>query len=118
MDDEVTVKELISKISDDLLESQAERLEAGRRAVFEVSELTIELAFVVSRSKQGRAGVDLRVLSVGGEATRGDEQTQRMTLKLVAVGGGAPEDDDGELTRLDYDDDLPVRPRLRRPGDT
>lgn len=111
MDDDVSVKELIQRISEDLLESEQERTAGGRRAVFEVAELTIELAFVVSRSRQGQGGIDLKVLSVGGEAGRGDERTQRMTLRLVAAGraeGGE------ELSRLDYDDALPVRPRLRR----
>ena len=114
MDDDVSVKELIQRISEDLLESEQERTAGGRRAVFEVAELTIELAFVVSRSRQGRGGIDLKVLSVGGEAGRGDERTQRMTLRLVAAGRAGGGAGDEELSRLDYDDALPVRPRLRR----
>ena len=122
MDEEISVKELIQKISEDLLESEQERTARGQRAVFEVSELTVELAFVVSRTRQGRGGIDLRVVSVGGDIGRANEQTQRMTLRLIAVGGaeeragraasqaGAERTD---MTRLDYDDVLPVRPRLR-----
>jgi hypothetical protein len=128
MDDEVTVKELIQKISDDLLESERERTEIGRRAVFEVAELTVELEFSVSRSRQGKAGVDLRVVNAGGEAARTNERTQRMTLRLVAAGSAmrptasdglgqtpseAPEIRNDSHRSLDYDDALPVRPRLR-----
>jgi Trypsin-co-occurring domain 2 len=119
MNDEVSVKELIQKISEDLLESEQERTERGQRPVFEVSELVIELAFVVSRTRQGQGGLDLRVVTVGGKAGRADEQTQRMTLRLVAVGGEEKRaadtsgTDRAGLTRLDYDDVLPVRPRLR-----
>jgi hypothetical protein len=133
MDDEISVKELIQKISEDLLESEEERTARGQRPVFEVSELTVELAFVASRSRQGRGGVDLHVVSVGGDAGSVNERAQRMTLRLIAVGGGeeragklgwfqakranrgavqAGADKTG-LTRLDYDDVLPVRPRLR-----
>jgi hypothetical protein len=114
VDDDVSVKELIQRISEDLLESEQERTAGGRRAVFEVAELTIDLSFVVSRSRQGHAGVDLKVVSVGGQADRADERTQRMTLRLVAVGGAAEGSGEEKFARLDYDDALPVRPRLRR----
>jgi len=114
MDDEVSVKELIQRISADLLESEEERTAGGRRAVFEVSELTIELSFVVSRSRQGQGGIDLKVVSMGGQADRGDERTKRMTLPLVAAGGAGGGSGDEEFSRLDYDDELPVRPRLHR----
>jgi Trypsin-co-occurring domain 2 len=127
VDEEISVKELIQKISEDLLDSEQERTARGQRPVFEVSELTVELAFVVSRTRQGRGGLDLRVVSVGGDIGRANEQTQRMTLRLIAVGGaderagraasqaGAESTD---LTRLDYDDVLPVRPRLRGQRDS
>ena len=51
------MKELIQKISDDLLASERERVADARRAVFEVADLTIELSFVATRSRQGRGGV-------------------------------------------------------------
>ncbi|RBY91083.1 trypco2 family protein [Blastococcus sp. TF02A-30] len=121
-DDDVSVKQLIQRLSVDLLDSERERTAAGLRPVFEVAELEIELSFVVSRSRQGQAGIDLKVVSVGGQADRGDERTQRMTLRLVAAGAAPPAapDEAGpeapERYRLDYDDALPVRPRLRRRG--
>jgi hypothetical protein len=114
VDDDVSVKELIQRISEDLLESEQERTAGGRRAVFEVAELTVELSFVVSRSRQGKGGIDLKVVSVGGQAERADERTQRMTLRLIAAGRGGGGSGDDEFSRLDYDDALPVRPRLRR----
>lgn len=107
MDRDVSVKELIQRVSEELLEAQQERLASGRRAVFEVSELDIEISFVVSRSKQGRGGINLQVVTVGGTVGLDDQQTQRMTLKLVA----ASSRDTPELKSLGYDDDLPVRPR-------
>jgi Trypsin-co-occurring domain 2 len=109
MDQDVSVKELIQRVSEELLEAQQERLAGGRRAVFEVSELDIEISFVVSRSKQGRGGIDLQVVTVGGTIGLDDQRTQRMTLKLVAASSG----DTPELKNLGYDDDLPVRPRRR-----
>ena len=113
MDDEISVKELLRKISEDLLESEEERLSKGQRSVFEVSELTIELAFVVSRSREGRGGVDLRVVNIGGDASRKSEQTQRMTLKLVAADPSKVRGSTDDADRVDYEVDLPVRPRLR-----
>jgi Trypsin-co-occurring domain 2 len=109
MDQDVSVKELIQKVSEELLESQQERLASGRRAVFEVSELDIEISFVVSRSRQGRGGINLQVVTAGGTVGLDDQRTQRMTLKLVAASSG----DTPGLRSLDYDDDLPVRPRRR-----
>jgi hypothetical protein len=113
MDDDISVKELIQRVSDELLESEQERTAGGRRAVFEVAELTIELSFVVSRSLQGHGGIDLKVVSVGGQANQADERTQRMTLRLVAARSTNVGSRYEELSRLDYDDALPVRPRLR-----
>lgn len=128
--DEITVKELIQKLSEDLLESEREREASGRRPVFEVAELTVELEVAVSRSRHGRAGLDVHVVNIGGEAERAHSRTQRMTLRLVAAGAGHPRagDDEASVTRagfdaapvtssfapLDYDDVRPVRPRLRR----
>ena len=130
MGDEITVKELIQKLSEELLESEQERERNGRRPVFEVSELTVELEFSVSRSRQGRAGLDVHIINIGGEAERAHSHTQRMTLRLVAAGAGNHQvgDDESSATRarfdaapvassfapLDYDDVRPVRPRLRR----
>ncbi|GAA3767747.1 trypco2 family protein [Streptomyces phyllanthi] len=128
MSDPITVKELIRKLSEDLLESERERKQSGRRAVFEVAELTVELEFTVSRSRQGRAGLDLHVVDVGGEAGRTNAHSQRMTLRLVAAGAKIPPfgDDESAATQagvnaapatssfvpLDYDEVLPVRPRI------
>jgi NTP-dependent ternary system trypsin peptidase co-occuring protein len=114
-DDDITVKDLIQKISDDLLASERERVADTRRAVFEVAELTIELSFVATRSRQGRGGVDLKVISSGGELAREDARTQRMTLRLVAARDNPVQLDEAgdDFAPLDYDRALPVRPRLR-----
>ena len=75
MDNKVSrVKELIQKISEDLLESEQERTERGQRPVFEVSELVIDLAFAVSRTRRGRA---VWTCALSALAARRDARTSR-----------------------------------------
>jgi hypothetical protein len=114
-DDDITVKELIQKISDDLLASERERVADARRAVFEVAELTIELSFVATRSRQGRGGVDLKLISTGGELAREDARTQRMTLRLVAARDNPVQLDEAgdDFAPLEYDRDSTGLPTHR-----
>jgi hypothetical protein len=50
---DVSVTELIAMVSRDLLASRAARISRGDPAIFEVDELTLELAFVVTNSVGG-----------------------------------------------------------------
>jgi hypothetical protein len=84
---DVTLTDLIERVSKDLLRSEERRREAGRPAVFEVASLDIEISFVVVQSKKRSGGVDLKVVRGDGEKQYQDQQVQRITVHLR----GAPE---------------------------
>lgn len=112
----ISMKALIRRISDELLESQRERQLQGLPAVFEVQGLDIEVSFVVTESRQGGGGFDLRVIKADGSMKYEDQSVQKVTLHLGVPSARPvvtrPDVDDDPLV---FDDELPVRPRLRRP---
>jgi len=54
-EEQLSIKTLIRAVTDELLASREERLAAGDPAVFEVEELTLEISFVATRSKEAKA---------------------------------------------------------------
>ena len=52
---DISVKEVIQAVSDQLIESRTERLAAGRPPVFEVASLDIELSVAATRSSRRAA---------------------------------------------------------------
>jgi Trypsin-co-occurring domain 2 len=90
------IKDLIRKVHDELLESRTERISSGEPAIFEVEKLTIEVNFVAIENKEARAGIEFRVITVGGQLGGGNsiqqQQIHRATLELVAI--PPPQDDE------------------------
>lgn len=103
-EDELSLKALIQAVSEELRSSRTERLAQGLPALFEVEDLTIEVSFVVTRSKGGGVGFDLKVISADGSVKYDRESVQKITLKLKALA-----DEDVLLPELP--DTLPLRPR-------
>ncbi|WP_126349481.1 trypco2 family protein [Kocuria rosea] len=105
---EPSLKDIIRRVSNELLESQEERRQFGEAAVFEVASLDIELNFVVTESKSGNLGMDLKVVSAGGNRHYEEQQVQRLVLHLTAP----KHQDNADQTYPFYDDKaMPVRPR-------
>ena len=102
-----SLKDIIRRISAELIESQDERRRSGEAAVFEVSSLDIELNFVVTNSRSGNLGMDLKVVKGGGERRYDEQQVQRLVLHLTAPNAGHKADG----TYSYYDEAPPVRPR-------
>lgn len=103
-DQPLFLKELIEKVQEDLLASFEAREARGDPAIFEVADLTLEVNFVVERSGDLKGGVDFKVLTVGGSRQVSRQQVHKVTLKLVGVPFGAPED--GAVAY--HDDSLPT----------
>jgi hypothetical protein len=59
---DLSLKNLIRAVSDELTASREERLAENQPAIWEVSELTIEANFVVTNSGGGGGGFDLKIL--------------------------------------------------------
>lgn len=102
----ISVKEFIQAVSDDLLASRTERLAAGRPPVFEVSSLDIELSVTATRSSKKAGSIDLKVVSGGLAGMAGHESVQKLSLHLTATTLRA-DDQESEI----FDASSPLRPR-------
>ena len=71
------IKDLIRKVNDELIESRTERIRSGEPAIFEVEKLTIEVNFVAVVNKEARAGIEFRVITVGGKLGGGGSIQQQ-----------------------------------------
>src|SRR5215470_4052788 len=85
-DYDLSLKNLIRAVSDELLESRRERLAAGIPALFEIENLTIEVSFVVTESKGGGGGFDLKVIKADANVKYDKEQVHKVALTLKALG--------------------------------
>jgi hypothetical protein len=52
---------------------------------FEVGTVTMEFEVAVERETSGKGGLNIWVVSLGGEQTRSQVQTHRLTLPLTPV---------------------------------
>ncbi len=110
--EQISLKDLIRAVSDELIASRAERLADNRPAIFEVSELTIEASFVVTKSAGGGGGINIQVLRADANADYKQETVNRLSLKLTAL---KPDADHHILRELG--DEVPLRPRLDEQSD-
>jgi Trypsin-co-occurring domain 2 len=118
------IEDLISKVHDELLQARRKREQRGDPAIFEVSDMTLEVHFVAQRDTDYSGGIDLKIVTVGGVnagAARhySDQQIHKITLNLTAVPYGAGWDGHagrhGRAGSPDEDEpiDLDVAPRFR-----
>jgi Trypsin-co-occurring domain 2 len=106
--DDVSIGEVISTISDQLLSSEANRIAAGRPAIFLVDSVDVEISFTVNTATTKAGGLDLRV--VKGDVSReyNKEQVQRATIHLKCADNSSGRDDSDSSREL-----MPIRPRRR-----
>lgn len=74
---------LIAAIRTDLERAEAARRQASVPPLFRMSEMELELNFVVTRTTTGKGGIDFKVLSLGGEREVAREQVQKISLKFA-----------------------------------
>ncbi|HEY7305966.1 MAG TPA: trypco2 family protein [Bryobacteraceae bacterium] len=101
---DLSLKTLIQAVSEELRASRDERLASGAQALFEVQDLTIEVSFVVTKSKGGGVGFDLKVVRADANVKYDQESVHKVILKLKAL-------DKDDLVLPDVPDQLPIRPR-------
>jgi hypothetical protein len=101
---ELSLKQLISAVSDELLASQQERVLAGRPALFELGEVALEVSFVVTHSKSGGGGFTFHVIKADGNIKYDTESVQKATIKLTPLKTQLPDGTFGPM-RLSLDDD-------------
>jgi len=106
MQNEISLKELIRTVSDELMASRAERLAANRPAIFEVDGLTIEVSFIITESDAAGGGFDLKILKANAKSDYRQESIHKITLTLSAI-----KDDAGRVLLRELGDEVPLRPR-------
>jgi hypothetical protein len=103
--DDISIKDFIQAISEDLMESRTQRLASGLPPVFEVAALDIDLSVKATRSSKKNGGVDLKVLRGDLESITGSESVQKISLHLTATRMTADEKE----TEV-FDASSPLRP--------
>ena len=103
--DEISLRQLISAVSDELIASRAERLAHNRPPLFEVKELSIEASFVVTSTDSGGGGFDLKIVKANAKTDYKQETVHKIVLKLAAFQG------ESGAALPELGDELPVRPR-------
>lgn len=103
---ELSLKELIRAVSDELIESREERLASHTPPIFEVDELTIEAGFVITESDSGGGGFDLKILKADVKTDYAQETVHKISLKLRALSNNS-----AQRTLYELGDELPLRPR-------
>ena len=103
-EDDLSLKTLLQAVSEELRSSRSERLAQGLPPLFEVQDLTIEVSFVVTESKGGGAGFDLKVVRADGTVKYDRESVHKVTLTLKALS-------ESDVLIPDLRDTLPIRPR-------
>ena len=81
----LSIKDLIFRVQQELIESQTERTKSGREPLFEVETLTIEINFVVTTTTDAKGGIDLKLVTVEGGKQYENQQVQKITLQLTAI---------------------------------
>jgi Trypsin-co-occurring domain 2 len=102
----ISVKEFIQAVSEQLMASRAERLATGRAPIFEVASLDIELSVTATRSSKKAGSIDLKVVSGGLAGMAGHQSVQKLSLHLTATTLRA-DDQESEI----FDASSPLRPR-------
>jgi hypothetical protein len=87
--DKIGLSEVIVALRQELNESM--KSAQGSDLMFRLGEVTIELELSVERSTSGNGGLRFWVLNAGGEYTRAQGNTHRITVPLTPLtANGAP----------------------------
>jgi hypothetical protein len=110
-DDAITLGELIMQLRQEL--DAAQRDDPVHPIRFQVGPIELETTLSVTRAQAGKAGLVLKVLSLGGERSKGNTNTTRVHLVLTptdlrsAGGDLTVSAEDTELGERDSDGEAP-----------
>jgi hypothetical protein len=79
---QLNIANLIGVVRAELERAELDRRQRGALPLLQLNEFTLELKFVVSKSTSGSGGLDLHVLTLGGEKAVENEQVQKISLKF------------------------------------
>src|SRR5438067_2291380 len=79
-DGELDLAALVGRVRSELAYVDKQRESIGRDALFLLDEFELELQFTVIKNKEGKGGIDLQVVSMGG--TKSSESGEIQTIRL------------------------------------
>jgi len=74
---------LLSYVREQLEQSDADRTKAGKKPLFELTGLDLELNVTLTESNNAKGGFDLKVITAGAGTTTKTEEVQKITLRWV-----------------------------------
>lgn len=80
----VQLKELVQEIRRQLEELDRERIAQGAAALFELQGIDIELKFTVGSSATAKGGLNISVITAGGESQERSEAIQTIKISYRA----------------------------------
>lgn len=84
---DLSIKELVTAVSQELIASQKEREARGDPALFRIDEMTLEISFVVTKSAGGKGGFDLTVITASAGAKYESQEIHKVTLSFGVESG-------------------------------
>ncbi|MFC5972002.1 trypco2 family protein [Halomarina salina] len=85
LEDDLPLKEFIRAVQAELIESESEREESNIPPLFKVDSLEIEASVVASKRVEGKGGIDIQVVSLGGGGHVEEQSVQKIKLTLSTV---------------------------------
>ncbi len=91
-DTQPDIGDLLNHIRNELIQADASRRGMGYDPLFRVSELEIELKVVLVDSSKANAGIDLKIVSFGGEEKYETQSIHTIRIKLNSLEADNPKD--------------------------
>lgn len=83
--DNLFISDLIRKVHEELIDSQAKREDGKMPPLFRVKELTLEVNFVVQKSAKKGGKLGFSIITAGMEKGIEKQQVHKITLKLDTI---------------------------------
>jgi hypothetical protein len=80
---ELGVADLVARVREELETLDARRRSAGKPALFALKEMELELQFTAVARTDGKVGIDLKVISVGGSKGVESSAVQKINLRFA-----------------------------------
>ncbi|HKT82636.1 MAG TPA: trypco2 family protein [Solirubrobacterales bacterium] len=80
---ELGVADLVARVREELETLDARRRSAGKPALFALREMELELQFTAAERTDGKGGIDLKVISVGGSKGVESSAVQKINLRFA-----------------------------------
>ena len=106
MNNDVSLGSFIRHVRQELQAAASELRASGEDALLRVETVNIEVHAVATTSKEGKGGVDLKVLTLGGGKLIKEQEIHKITVTLRAKRPDEPQYFDNLDVAEEIDDDI------------